>query len=407
MHSITPFFITTALTLAGGQSPSDTVPFKQPIDISRGGVSGVSSMDVADISGNGRGDVAVIEGGKHAGGRRTFAWFEAGGGLSDPWVRHEFNARAELRSFLGAARLADMDGDGDSDLVVSSDNHSGANKQADILVFLNPRPHRNAGESWSPVFVARDLSLHHINDLEVADLDRDGLSDLVARSLEPNQVHLFFNDGSEAYSHRIIDTGLERSEGLAVADLNGDQLPEICFTGFLLRAPGSPRIEAYERIEIDPDYHEVNQNTKEALGDLDGDGWADLVLAPAEAYRDGKPHALAWYRNPKGELDAPWTQRVVRSRINNLHTIKLGDMDGDGFLDIVTGQPWGDAEVRIYYNDGAGGFQRQQVVTSGKGLYSGVLADLDGDGDLDIVGQDRYAKESRPYVYESLLNAVE
>lgn len=377
------------------------VLFFEPVDISGGKVKGVSSLDAADITGNGLMDIAVIEGGKHAGGRFTFSWFEATGDRTQAWVRHEFAPGVALKSFLGAARLADMDGDGDPDLVVSADNHSNAPRDADVLVFLNPRPSGDARHAWPATVVAKGLELHHINDMEIADLDADGRQDIVVRSLEPNQVHLFFRDAQGWGTHVVIETKLEQSEGLAVKDLNGDGKPEISFTGYLLRAPNDPRTERYSLIAIDAGYHTVNQNTKEAFGDLDGDGKPDLVLSPAEAYRNGKNHLLAWYRNPGGNLEGNWERHAIASGMNNLHTVKLGDMDGDGALDVVTGQAWGETEVKIYFNDGTGKFPHQQVVTRGKGLYSGVLIDVEGDGDLDIAGQDTYAQQSSPYIYRS------
>jgi hypothetical protein len=392
------------LTVAGigVAQVANEVSFRPPVDISGGTVRGVSCMDAADITGNGRKDIVVIEGGKHAGGRSTFAWFEATGDAANQWRRHEFGSSFPLKSFLGAARLADIDGDGDPDLVVSADNHSNAARDADVLVFLNPRPDGDVRAAWPVTVVAKGLPVHHINDMEIADLDGDGRLDVIVRSLEPNQIHLFFQSGNGWGEHRTIDTNLAQSEGLAVGDLNRDGRPEITFTGYVLIAPVKPRTEEYLRIPVDADYHTVNQNTKEALGDLDGDGWPDLVLAPAEQYRNGKPHLLAWYRNPGGRLREAWQRHEITTQINNLHTVKLGDINGDGSLDVVTGQPWGALEVRIYFNDGKGRFPRSQRVAEGKGLYSGVVVDLDGDGDMDLIGQDTYARESRPYVFESL-----
>jgi hypothetical protein len=53
------------------------VSFKPPKDIAGGVVLGLSSMDAGDIDNDGLIDVVAIEGGKHAGGRKTFAWFKA------------------------------------------------------------------------------------------------------------------------------------------------------------------------------------------------------------------------------------------------------------------------------------------------------------------------------------------
>jgi len=57
--------------------PLYDIPFAPPVDVSEGHVLGVSSMDSGDIDGDGRADVVVLEGGKHAGGRQTFAWYRA------------------------------------------------------------------------------------------------------------------------------------------------------------------------------------------------------------------------------------------------------------------------------------------------------------------------------------------
>jgi hypothetical protein len=67
----------------------------------------------------------------------------------------------------------------------------------------------------------------------------------------------------------------------------------------------------------------VNQNTKEAVGDIDGDGKLDVIIAPAEAFRRGGDHDLAWYRNPGGHYDRPWVKTVIKAKANNHHTVKL------------------------------------------------------------------------------------
>lgn len=383
------------------------VRFAAPRDVSRGSVSGVTSLVAGDIDGDRRADVAVIEGGKHAKGRKVFAWFQAPAKSGGRWQRHDFLIDVALRPFLGAASMADMDGDGDLDLVVSSDMHSGDRMEADVLLLQNPRPGHSPTGRWPTYRVnTTTLRLHHINDMETADMDGDGKLDIVCRSLDPNQIHVFFQNDISSFDHKSIPTGIERSEGLAVGRLDDDELPDIAFTGIWLKSPGDPRSEAYTRRPIDADYAKVNQNTKEAIGDIDGDGRNDLVMGPAEAYRQGKDHYLAWYRNPGEGRDADWPRHVITPSTNNNHTVRLGDMDGDGDLDVVTGIPWTregiSQSVLIYYNDGAGQFGDPQTVVRGKGLYTGVLVDVDSNGTLDILGQDTYSGESKPWWYENL-----
>lgn len=189
--------------------------------------------------------------------------------------------------------------------------------------------------------------------------------------------------------------------------LDSDSLPDITFTGHWLKSPSSPRTQNYTKLNIDSNYKNENQNTKEAIGDIDGDGLKDVIIAPAESFRNGGNASLAWYKNPGNTSSSNWVKNTIVVSTNNTHTVKLGDMDNDADLDVLTGTPWSNSvssiAVRVYYNNGLGVYSDAQVVESGKGLYSGVVYDVDGDGDLNIIGQDRYSSKSKPYIYENQL----
>jgi len=377
---------------------SQPLSFAKPVDISHGTVAGVSALDVADINKDGRMDVVVLEGGVHANGRFTLAWFEQT--KSKNWARHDFNIPLQFDDFIGAARCGDIDKDGDMDLIFSNDGHSSG--PIDIYLLQNPGE-RKVNKPWK-YFLLASIEGFHANDMRLADMDADGRLDVIVRHKNPESVKILFQNRHNTWQTKTVYTG-QAGEGLAVGDIDEDGFPDITMTGHWFKTPENPREEAYTRFDIESGYKTVNPATKEEVGDINNDGRLDVLLSPAEHFKKygGDNYDLAWYeyrQNPAEEKE--WKKHLIKANYNKAHCAKLADFDNDGDLDVLSAISWDDREIRIYINE-QGEFKHSIQVAIGKGAYSGAITDMDGDGDLDIVAEDKYAGDGKPWYYENLL----
>jgi hypothetical protein len=136
--------------------------------------------------------------------------------------------------------------------------------------------------------------------------------------------------------------------------------------------------------------------TAVAVGDLDGDGDDDVALT------DGGSDGLFVAHNDAGTF-------VMQSPLSvgsEPWSVALGDLDGDGDLDAVTANR-GDDTVTVLLGDGALSLSRQSpdvaIQRSASLIPAGApislaLGDLDGDGDLDVVTANSDGSSSRSSV---------
>ena len=112
-----------------------------------------------------------------------------------------------------------------------------------------------------------------------------------------------------------------------------------------------------------------------------------------EPYR-GKASAGAPRSCDQLRRQLPWHRReFVKHKLPNdsdrTHSVALGDVDGDGDLDLVFGN-WGPAggQNLLFLNDGKGSFTdatASRLPKDSDGTYAVAVGDVDGDGDLDLV----------------------
>ncbi|HEU0152219.1 MAG TPA: VCBS repeat-containing protein [Arenimonas sp.] len=129
---------------------------------------------------------------------------------------------------------------------------------------------------------------------------------------------------------------------------------------------------------------EVAENTANAsLGDLDGDGDPDIVLAKG---RHWPQRDLVLLNDGQGDFGE---RHALGTLAERTYTAALADLDGDKDLDLVVGNDRPDAK-RVYLNDGKGQFTVGGTFGNPEWSTRNVtVADLDGDARPDIIVANR------------------
>jgi hypothetical protein len=301
-----------------------------------------------------------------------------GGGL---WLRNDgdgtFRFAATLpATFSRGAALLDVDGDGDLDAFLAG---GGTN-------YFGPGPcalYRNDGSgNFTPSNTIPTTGVD-IASLCHGDLDGDGDQDLVLCASN-GQVHVWRNQGGAVFtdvSGTAFPGGLAYTPRGRLLDLDGDGDLDL-----LRLSTGAP---------VPPDMNDgaghfqphatVTLAALEA-GDLDGDGDVDLLTATQVLRNDGAMGFTATGSLPAGVF--PWS-----SGAPGIERIRIVDVDGDGFVDLLgcdaQGRPRllrGSATLD-FVDATAAWFEPHTQVdhTQGGSWAASTAGDFDGDGDVDLV----------------------
>jgi len=227
-----------------------------------------------------------------------------------------------------------------------------------------------------------------ISHLQVVDLDKDGLLDIVVCDVLENTINWIRQDSLGIFNERILADNIMAPSHINVADIDGDGDLDLMVGLLGMLFPSNDKIGSIVVLENDGNTqytpHKIIQNIARVsdvrAGDLDGDGDMDLA-AIQFGYDDGETR---WLENLG---DWKFESHILQTLSGGINC-ELIDIDKDNDLDIITivSQEW--EETYLFVNDGAGNFQSKLIygVSNDDFGSSGIsLSDFDQDGDMDVL----------------------
>ncbi len=276
------------------------------------------------------------------------------------------------------AGIADLDQDGDMDILI-------ANEHKPNILLIND----GTGEFTNESSIRIPQVDHDSEDIGIADFDSDGDPDIIVVSEDDKVNELYLNNGDGTFSDagdRIPVTGTSNS--VVVFDINEDGSPDVLIgnngqNNILINdGIGNFQDETAQRIGT---FIDVTQDL--TLGDIDNDGDQDLLVGNEDSNR-----ILINIGN--GFFEDQSSERIpYRNSPEETREVDVADIDGDGDLDLLYGNVQAFVENavrqnRLLLNDGKGFFTDitdTHLPADDNRCFGVAFLDIDDDGDADIM----------------------
>jgi hypothetical protein len=219
--------------------------------------------------------------------------------------------------------------------------------------------------------------------LAAADLDEDGLPDLVSSNHAGNSVSVLLNQGAGNFASSGSFAVGQQPRGLVLAELSGDARPEIAVACFetrnvhVLHNQGSGGFGPLGVLSVGAS---MRPDGLAAL-DCNGDGALDLAVA-TQSTAPGSSAGSASVFLRAGQGFSPLTSYPLGA--NGAGDLAARDLDLDGELDLAVLAPLA-AQVALVLGIGDGTFGSAQLLPVGAGPKRVLLADLDVTGSPDVL----------------------
>ncbi len=269
------------------------------------------------------------------------------------------------------AYAGDLNGDGWSDFVVPNEISN------DLRIFLNDGAGNYSDFTTVPIEGANRPSTN-----EGADLDGDGDIDFVVGSAWGTMVHVFMGDGEGNLTQTQNLVAGTRVRGVCLLDFENDGDADIFATAYVNNRVATFTNDGNGTFSEATTFDVGSGEWSCASVDLNEDGFTDIVVGTRIG---GEIVSLL------SNGDGTFTEYQSITTSGDPWMLAAGDMNGDGHGDVVSVNAT-EKTMSVTLGDGLGGFAEPvaySVEEEGDGFPLAVdVGDLDGDGDLDVVTAD-------------------
>ena len=326
----------------------------------------------ADLDGDG--DLDVIVGTM---GLNKLAWFENLDGRGDFGPERLMGGNTDQ---VYEVHAADVDGDGDMDILIAT-MYSVYQTFTGIYWLENLDGQGN--------FSSKKVISYEAKGIYPSDLNGDGNVDIISYISGQGIVWFENLDGQGNFSSEKLISAFDGFSGTADIDNDGD-------LDIIRRL--SNKIVWYENLDglgnFGPERIIINnagQFGSVKAADVNGDGNIDII-----AISNNK---IVWYEHLDG-MGNFGPEQIIATNVVGDTQIVIKDIDNDGSIDIITSVR-SEKKIAYYLNlNGQGSFGSEQIVTTSVNTAWQIHAsDIDGDGDIDIVAPSE--NDHKLYWYEN------